>query len=69
MSETSAKLLKKADCDAEQEAEGLKLAEEERPDYPGLSSLVTVMKEPGRGRFAVADKERLSENLQIRLDF
>ena len=57
MSETAEKLLAKVDCDAALEREGLKLAEE-RPEYPGLSSLITVQTEPGRGRFAVADKGR-----------
>ena len=55
MSETAGKLLAKVDCDAGLEREGLKLAEE-RPEYPGLSSLVTVQTQPDRGRFAVADK-------------
>ena len=59
MSETRGKLLKKVDCDAGGEREGLKLAEEERPEYPGLSSLVTVLTEADRGRFAVADKGRI----------
>ena len=58
MSETGAKLLEKVDCDAGRDTEGLQLAEE-RPDYPGLSSLVNVLKEDGRGRFAVADKGRI----------
>ena len=59
LSETTGKLLEKVDCDAGRDTEGLKLAEEERPEYPGLSSLVTVEKQEGRGRFAVAAKERI----------
>ena len=55
LSETTGKLLTKVDCNASGEREGLKLAEE-RPEYPGLSSLVTVQTQPDRGRFAVADK-------------
>ena len=58
MVETTEKLCQKVDCDASRETEGLKLGEE-RPGYPGLSSLVTVETQAARGRFAVADKERL----------
>ena len=64
MSETRGKLLKKVDCDAEPGTEGLKLAEE-RPEYPGLSSLVAVERQPGRGRFAVADKGRLQSEKKL----